>query len=135
MKTYFEDGVPISSLIPNSVILGENKIKINGSIEQLSNNSITINSIPSYYLYNPSSAPVKPEITFTFMPQIESNYISYPANTINNPDMSIFQYSNVKIGDYIFEYTTPSVLTAMNQAIKIANTFFTNNDKSFYCLI
>lgn len=135
LKTYFEDGVPISSLIPNSVILGENKIKINGSIEQLSNNSITINSIPSYYLYNPSSATVKPEITFTFMPQIESNYISYPANTINNPDMSIFQYSNIKIGDYIFEYTTPSVLTAMNQAIKIANTFFTNNETSSVDLI
>lgn len=124
LKIYFEDGVPISSKIPNNIILAEEVVKINGSFKTLENAKITIGPDIFYYLYNPSSAPVKPEITFTFKPTYLNGYIDYPANKFSSSELeSSFDYSSISIGDKIFKYTTPSILTAINQAIRTANDF------------
>lgn len=74
------------------------------------------------YFYYPGTAPSKPLISFDIELQFNDDYyIITPANSITSPDEP---YNEIFINkgrsdEKVFKFTTPSILTAYNQVIKL----------------
>ena len=74
------------------------------------------------YLFYSGTAKSYPIIQFSMIPEFDSNgYIKNPQNKIQNGNDNFIR-SNFQIGNKIFEFTTPSILTGYNQAIQIFNS-------------
>lgn len=125
VKMIYEDKLPCLDMfnyndISKVILLGDKKaITYTGEkydIKEDYQQSILNANDTNLYLYNCGNAPAKPIIKFTLKPSIDNNgFISLPGNKqYSNND-----YSLLKIGSEEFKYTTPSILTSYNQAIKI----------------
>lgn len=75
----------------------------------------------SNYLYYPGTAPAPIKLAFTLSPVIDSNdYIKVPKNSFvynSSEAYNVFYIEGTEIQE--FRFTTPSIYTAYNQAIKI----------------
>jgi len=130
IKIMYEDGIPHQSLLTKDMFLGGNilvfseartdltRIGDNLGIMTKETTGLSLNDETKQYLFYSGTAPSYPTIEFSIKPDFDNNnYISNPRNKIQNPDLLEFSY--IKIGDKKFEFTTPSILTGYNQAIKI----------------
>ena len=72
------------------------------------------------YFYYAGNAPSKPKLTFTLAPEFQDSYVSVPRNTYTDSESSAFNVIALQgIGKKYFLFTTPSVYSGYNQAIKI----------------
>ena len=147
IKIMLEDGIPHQDSVKGSMFLGNNTLAIvsearvgdeNMTSEEAEpyahtditylgivvggSNGIPISSNTPGYLFYSGTAPSYPIIQFSLnineQNLFDSNsYIKIPKNSIQNP--SLDTYSNISIGDKVFEFTTPSMLTGYNKAIQI----------------
>lgn len=130
-KIILEDGIPYQSLLSREMFLGGNlivtlsmRVGTEAYIGQSYLGTITsttpgfaINSVNSAYLFYSGTAPCKPRIQFSMLPVFnDQNYIVRPLNNMLNANAG---YSNITIGDRVFKFTTPSILTGYNHALKI----------------
>lgn len=129
LKIMYEDGIPHQSMLNGTFFLGGNhliteearigSLQINHSyigIITRDSEGLTVSPNTPRYLFYSGTAKSYPIIKFSIMPQFSNYYISHPINKFveNSQDYSIFQ-----IGNQIFKFTTPSILTGYNQAIYI----------------
>lgn len=147
LKIMLEDGIPYQDNVKSTMFLGNDTLavveesltnfaRINISrlgITVEGNQSININSENPGYLFYSGTAPSKPIITFTLIPKFNfsqtvnggtftSRYISVPKNTFG----SATSKSYITIGTNKFEFTTPSLLTGINQALSIFHSSIPN---------
>ena len=143
VKIYIEDGIPFIDMFQTSCFIGENKQIIYGqlqtevrsqtiindindystAINNLSLNNSVISSGSSLNLYYPGTAPAKPILTFALLPTFNNNnYINFPKNSYTvNEDEAPYNY--IKVGNNIFTFTTPNILTSYNQALSIIDNY------------
>lgn len=150
-KIILEDGIATNVQITSENILFGNTVKIDAStIPETSVGSATIEENPIARIgpifteatgfsfgkgnpenrinvgdfYYPGTAPSKPIISFTLLPEInEQGYICTPRNTFSNPKSSE-PYNKLTLlqeisGKMEFCFTTPSIWTGYNQVISI----------------
>ena len=94
--------------------------RLSGAIMSESTGIENFDANSLYYFYYAGNAPSKPTIEFKLQPMIQNNYISSPNNSYasegSNPyNTIVFESLNKKE----LQFTTPSVYTGYNQAIKI----------------
>ena len=131
IKIMYEDGIPHQSILSGDMFLGGNILVTSearvgsalvgqaylGTITSSSKGLSLLNGTPRYLFYS-GTAPCKPTIQFSMMPKFSADYyISNPRNKIANKNLS--EFSQIIVGDKIFKFTTPSILTGYNQAIQI----------------
>ena len=146
LKIMLEDGIPHQSIIKNNLFLGGNlmarigalvapdgplteeeaekyaQINTTAYLGMLNEEStgIDLNPDTPAYLFYSGTAKSYPKIKFSFNLIFDDNgYIINPKNKIQNPDLINSEYSFISIGDKYFYFTTPSMLTGYNQALKI----------------
>ena len=82
-------------------------------------NGLSLSPESSLLLYYPGSAPAKPILNFVITPSFgENDYIDFPGNSFSKVN-----YSTITVGSQPFKFTTPGILTAYNQAVKIIKEF------------
>lgn len=92
---------------------------------------LSVSSIIPQYLFYSGTAKCKPIIKFSMKPKKNNDgYITHPSSKFL--DQSAV-YSNIKVGNKIFEFTTPSILTGYNTALKIIKN--SSNNISFVDLL
>ena len=117
-KVIYEDKIPHINMLQTSCFLsGENYY--NG-LEIKKQEGVDISKDNTLYLYNCSTAPVKPEISFTIQPS-GTEYITFPFNNYQGANFK--EYCYLQIGDQKLEFTTPSILTSYNRAIEIIKSY------------
>lgn len=141
IKIILEDGIPTSSMIKTSVLLGgdvfanyssENAARVGYARVGVSRiggtkiESIIGLTLPNQeeenslaYLYYAGTAPTKPTLEFILTPIIDSNF--FITNPKNKHSEGI-QYNTItlrSINTKKFSFTTPSMLTGYNQVIEI----------------
>ena len=82
------------------------------------------------YFYYPGTAPSKPLISFDIELQFNDDYyIITPANSITSPDKPYNEIfiNEGKSDEKVFKFTTPSILTAYNQVIKLIDIMCKRN--------
>lgn len=101
---------------PNTYAYTDNS---NIGIYTTESSGLPVSNITSQYLFYSGTAKCYPKIKFSMYPGFDSNniYITTPGNKLTNP--MGYVYSNISIGDRVFEFTTPSILTGYNEAMKI----------------
>lgn len=127
LKAVIEDGIPyidmfkISCLLPNNL-----EVKYENNVSMIQQQSgITLESnIPSY-LYYCGTSQEKPKISFSFdLNQFDENeYFNGIGNIYTGED-----YGEISIGNKKLKFTTPSILSAYNQAISIVSNDFSPGD-------
>ena len=90
------------------------------------NSGLEVSSNNSQYLFYSGTAVSYPIIKFTIGLSFSSNYISHPTNKIQDTSLLEANYSYISIGDKKFKFTTSSLLTGYNQAIKIFKAITAN---------
>ena len=145
IKVMLEDGIPHQSILTEDMFLGGNMLVTQtarvGSA-QIGNaflgvivsgsQGFPVNSTTPAYLFYSGTAKSYPIIEFS-MPLVFTgtyNYIASPANKIQNPNLQDSEYSYISIGDKKFYFTTPSILTAYNQAIALFTKVTNNTDQT-----
>ncbi len=130
-KIYLEDGIPYSSIFSFSddssakVLLANTCTYTSSGISSEFTTSIS-SETDNLYLYNCGTAPAKPIIQFTFTPEFdEDNYISFPNNSYSTITSATCNY--IAVDNNTFLFTTPSILTGYNQAVKILSEFQVND--------
>ena len=129
LKVYIEDGIPTQSMIQTDCFLSNNSYYADGAFTHpeffdedgvIITSGISLEDNNTLYLYNCGTAPAKPTLSFVFTPIFDNNsdFISYPNNKYAKNGLS-----TINIGSDSFSFTTPSILTAYNQAIEILNKF------------
>lgn len=143
IKIMVEDNLPHQSMLQQELFLGGNLLVTSeartdfsrtdntneasaylGKITTTSQGLIVNANTPKYLFYS-GTARSYPTIKFSLKPHIGSdNYIDVPKNTIQNNGLTEYSQIILQIGNdvttkKIFSFTTPSVLTGYNQAIKI----------------
>lgn len=144
LKIMLEDGIPHQSILElgglATFFLGNNRIVSEearigeaqvgiahiGIFTSETNDGLTIDSSHSQYLFYSGTAPNYPIIKFTMDLSFSNNYISHPTNKIQNTSLLEANYSYISIDDKKFKFTTPSLLTGYNQAIKIFKAITAN---------
>lgn len=145
LKIMLEDGIPLQDSIKGSMFLGNNTLAII-SEARVGDESMTPEEAEGYahtdvtylgivvggtngldissgnpgYLFYSGTAQSYPIIQFSInVADIfdAENYIKIPKNKIQNSNLTT--YSNIAIGDKVFQFTTPSILTGYNQVIQI----------------
>lgn len=113
LKIILEDGIPSSNMFNGSFgcFLADNYY-YSGSTVGI-NNGITLNSGVSVYLYNCGSTKVNPKLSFSISTGFSGNNI-YIGNATNECTLTI--------GNEVFSFTTPSLLTSYNTAIDLINS-------------
>ncbi len=105
---------------------------IGGRVEIVAGDAPTLANDASLKYYYAGTAPAPTILKFSFTPQIDdsSKYISFPANKYapdnsGNPYSTLeLNYGGVSVSE--FNFTTPTILTAYNQLVKI---FKDNNNQ------
>lgn len=149
LKIMLEDGIPHQSILQKEMFLGGNLLVTKEARTDFSrtdntnensaylgiitseSSGLSVSSSTPRYLFYSGTAKSYPIIKFT-MPIAFTNiyqYISSPANKIQNPNLQDSEYSYISIGDKKFYFTTPSLLTAYNQAISLFTRVTNNTDK------
>lgn len=130
LKVYLEDGIPTLEMLSCSCFLSNNKyfdfqtntlmdIEIIDEKGEIIEEGLSLTPETSLLLYYPGTAAAKPVLNFVFTPTFDENgFINFPGNSYSETD-----YSSITIGSQTFSFTTPSILTAYNQAIKIVKNF------------
>lgn len=143
IKIMVEDNLPHQSMLQQELFLGGNLLVTSeartdfsktdntneasaylGRITTTSQGLIVNVNAPKYLFYS-GTARSYPTIKFSLKPNISSdNYINVPKNTIQNTGLTEYSQIILQIGNdittkKIFSFTTPSILTGYNQAIKI----------------
>lgn len=118
LKIIYEDNVPHTSMFSSGFVCLLANEKMYNGFTIVPQSNITISSTPRY-LYNCGTTSAKPIITFTFIPTMKNNYINLPGNTYSSGS----EYGYIQVGDKKFQFSTPSVLTGYNQAIKLSSEF------------
>lgn len=118
LKIIYEDNVPHTSMFSSGFVCLLANEKMYNGFTIVPQSNITISSTPRY-LYNCGTTSAKPVITFTFTPTMKNNYINLPGNTYSSGS----EYGYIQVGDKKFQFSTPSVLTGYNQAIKLSSEF------------
>jgi len=143
VKIYIEDGVPFVDMFKTSCLIGENK-KVTYSEEQielkpqtvinsvddysaaisnLSANNPIISSESSLRLYYPGTAPAKPILTFALLPTFnDDGYIDFPKNSYVADEDEV-PHNYIKVGNNIFTFTTPNILTSYNQTLSMIDDY------------
>ena len=130
IKIMLEDGIPHQSVLNGNIFLGGNILVTSearvgsalvgqaflGTITTESEGLILNNNNPRKLFYC-GTAKSLPIIKFSMNLKFNNNYITNPRNKIY--DSNLIDYSYIAIGDKKFEFTTSSILTSYNQAIKI----------------
>lgn len=142
IKIMIEDNLPHQSMLQQELFLGGNLLvtseartdfsKTDNTNEAsaylgritLVSNGLEVNSNSFKYLFYSGTARSYPTIKFNIFPQLSGNYISIPKNKIQNTGLEEYSYISIQIGNdentkRVFSFTTPSILTGYNQAIKI----------------
>lgn len=132
IKIMYEDGIPHQSILIGDMFLGGNFLITSEArtdsalvgqaylgIITSESDGLSLSSETPRYLFYSGTAKCYPKIKFSMRPVFDSNnkYITVPGNKITNPEGNV--YSKITIGDKVFEFTTPSILTGYNMAIKI----------------
>lgn len=148
LKIAEEDGTPLSGSVMDNILIGKNvEAKVSKRPARIwdDNDNIidnpeayigaviggistlqpidgphlsTLNKNTKAYFYYPGTAPSYPIIKFTMPILYNGNYISSPKNKY----VGSTPYNTITIASTLtkkFRFTTPSVLTAYNQAVKI----------------
>lgn len=112
LKTILEDGIPSSNMFNSSFrcFLADNYY-YNGSEIEI-NSGVDLNSGTPIYLYNCGTAKVNPKLSFSISTDFSGNNI-YIGNATNKCALAV--------GNEIFSFTTPSLLTSYNTAIDLIN--------------
>ena len=89
----------------------------------------SVNPQQPLYFYYPGTAPSKPLISFDIELQFNDYYIITPANSITSPDKPYNEIfiNEGKSDEKVFKFTTPSILTAYNQVIKLIDIMCKQN--------
>lgn len=134
LKIMLEDGIPHQSILDGTMFLGGNHLvtstarvgfaEVNNSYLGVitgESEGLDVNSTPQYLFYS-GTAKSYPEIKFSM--NLIFNSSGYIVHPIGNPtnkivNTNLLEYSYIKIGNRYFLFTTPSILTGYNQAIKI----------------
>lgn len=122
-KIIYEDKIPHVSMLNVPCFLAAGNYYNGAEVEE--QNSLTISKGKTLYLYNCSTAAVKPEISFTFQPQINGDFITFPFNSYQGANFK--EYCYLQIGNQKVEFTTPSILTSYNRAIEIIKSYIAGN--------
>lgn len=139
LKIILEDGVPTREMIEGNIITGNEKynseaLRVYGTVNdnlgnakvgmRLGSASLSIASDGTVYLYYTGSAPAPTVLTFSLTPELTNNYISTPLNKIYNEigDTGYNDYNKIVVGRQEFKFTTPSIYTGYNQALKIISS-------------
>lgn len=180
MKIVLEDNIPISGMIQQSMLLGDNKYankssgaqiapkrsyqreewynndsfaenpyaiatvsngiwikgaKLTGTIISETEGILNFSSNTNQYFYYAGNAPSVPIIKFTLTPHLNSNgYIDIPANSYATDIHTSYYHKDYNtifiesLNRKELNFTTPSVYTAYNQAIKIFKTMTSNQN-------
>ena len=130
LKVFLEDGVPLKDMFLTSCILGNNKffnkdensfseMILKDEEDKIIKDGLNLSSDSSLFLYYPGSAPAKPILSFVITPSFsDGGFINFPGNSYAKTE-----YSSITVGSQTFKFTTPSILTAYNQAVKIIKEF------------
>ena len=140
LKVMFEDGIPHQNILNKQMFLGGNiLIKSQtltdssivgqarlGSFTEESEGLIVDGENPQYLFYS-GTAKCYPKIKFSMNPVFDSDtkYITVPGNKFLDKGAT---YSKISIGDKVFQFTIPSILTGYNTAIKIFSNIQENNN-------
>lgn len=136
LKIILEDGVPTREMIDGNIITGNEKynsetLRVYGTVDdnlgnakvgmRIGSASLSISSNGSAYLYYTGSAPAPTVLTFSLTPELTDHYISTPLNKIYNEIQNTGNnnYNKIIVGRQEFKFTTPSIYTGYNQALKI----------------
>ena len=135
LKIIYEDKIPSIKMFSqedsNIYLLADRIVIENGIIANIFSKDgtamkdypISINLNSSVYLYNCGTFPAKPKISFDFKPVFdENNKIISPGNSYTLGENSV-----LTIGEKEFVFTTPSLLTSYNYALKIVEEFGDNS--------
>lgn len=130
IKIMLEDGIPHQSILRGDMFLGGNILVTSeartdsalvgqaylGIITAYSP-GLVLNSNNPQRLFYCGTAKSLPIIKFSMNLKFNNNYITNPKNKIYNSNLT--EYSYIAIENKKFEFTTSSILTNYNQAIKI----------------
>jgi len=133
IKIMLEDNIPHQSLLRGDMFLGGNilvtsEARTNSAlvgqaylgIITTESDGLILNSDTPRRLFYCGTAKSLPIIKFSMELKFsDNNYITNPTNKIYNSELKEEDYSYIAIGDKKFKFTTPSILTSYNQAIKI----------------
>lgn len=130
LKVILEDHIPIDSIVKDNILIGDNKIVQQGTINDNEGYYLlrTTNETKNYgYLYYPGNAPVSPIIQFTFYIHLDDNgYIDSPRNSFTDSETPYDSLYFESLKTYELKYSLPSAYIGYNQAIKIFNTIGEN---------
>lgn len=143
IKIMLEDGIPHQSILDQNIFLGGNILvtseakiniakigKTNLGIQTSFSSGLTLDSETSQKLFYSGTAKSLPIIKFSMILKFDQNtgYIIAPKNKIFEENLT--EYSYIAINGEKFNFTTSSILTGYNQAIKIfsENTNFNKVD-------
>ena len=128
VKIMLEDGIPHQSNLLKTMFLGNNILvseetrvgfakvgKAYLGIITATSEGLPVGNNNTQYLFYSGTAISYPTIKFTIGLTFSNNYITTPKNNISD-------YSYIQIGDKKMYFTTPSILTGYNQAIKFIKT-------------
>lgn len=130
LKIYLEDGVPFLDMLSCSCILSNNKYFNNNDKtltdmvlldenKEIIPEGLKINKNNSLLLYYPGTAAGRPILNFVITPTFDENgFINFPGNRYAKTENS-----TITVGSKTFGFTTPSILTAYNQAVEIIKGF------------
>ena len=133
IKIMLEDGIPHQSLLREDMFLGGNILVTSEArigfaqigqtylgIITTDSNGLTLKSDTPRKLFYCGTAKSLPIIKFSMELKFnDGNYITNPKNKIQNNELLEEEYSYIAIKDKKFKFTTSSILTNYNQAIKI----------------
>lgn len=121
LKVIHEDRIPHTDMFEDGLVclLANGKMFNETGLAEQKDAAISVSKEKTVYLYNCGTTSAKPVITFTFTPTMKNNYINLPGNTYSTGS----EYGYIQVGDKKFQFSTPSVLTGYNQAIKLSSEF------------
>ena len=133
IKIMLEDGIPHQSLLRGDMFLGGNILVTSEARTDLAlvgqaylgiitaySPGLVLNSNNPQRLFYCGTAKSLPIIKFSMELKFsDNNYITNPTNKIYNSELKEEDYSYIAIGNKKFKFTTSSILTSYNQAIKI----------------
>jgi len=143
LKIMYEDGIPHQSILIGDMFLGGNLLVTSEArtdsalvgqaylgIITSNSDGLSLSGENPRYLFYSGTAKCYPKIKFSMKPVFDNDnrYITVPNNRIADPKG--VAYSNISIGDKIFQFTTPSILTGYNTAIKIFSNIQENSNNS-----
>lgn len=127
IKIILEDRIPSQEILTGEYFLGGNILVTHGSYVDHTyigdrigifaeySQGLNINNNTPAFLFYSGTTKSYPTIKFSLIMQFNNDgYIISPKNTITSDS-----YSNITIGNNVFLFTTPNILTSYNKAIKI----------------